>query len=1013
MPYECDSAILTNLSRSKAIFLDLFSALPSNYRPLQFTYGALRTLAGGELVPEDEINEALEWLCSLGFFLKTGQYYTYCHENLQDIRIQNVIACAREVNQAQTKPLDMFSYALWCRANQRHLDGVGMLSSYLEDSIYKRVQVEDLIALELAIQMLIEIDTGTSKQYSDEEAALFCQLVLRLQTLSLHRGKYACFCLELFTPACTLLHRLGNLRSLALLYLSRGCMEIMIEAHESSSLSFARGLEIVEEIGDEDMQAQASAFLLPLYFARGQQIKIFSCLDHIFRVREGWPKLFLEGATSIFAGITAHHFQHISLAIGLARSAGYHARRLHQHIPEILWQAQLAIILFEDRRYFKQTEQLLLGIQAGLNPDLETYVYLVVTRVLAVGYCRHRKFDQGYEQLSHFVQVMTRNGMQHTLFNTPWSLEMLYVFERQGFRPIPGMLFQQELERAVNGTDPAMQGVGLRITAIVEQASGGNHQQIEELLERSVSILCDSGHSFQHQISCNVLQQFRIDADSSLKTTSIFYRPQLFQPVQDLAKACADAYLDLPQESDAQFALHRFARTTLELFSAEHLAFFSIRKGQPHQEAGYNCSDYEIRERVLPRHEAAISAALFEKRLSRSIEPGSSFLILPVPLAESPWCLYVENNLSPGQYNHLGTSELKEAARIIATELRSTMHRFQPARHNTFYRANKTAVYFGENMKSLLHQIEPAARSDAPILLLGETGVGKEVVAEYIHSISDCKGAFVPVHPASTPESLFESAFFGHEKGAFTGAIKQNIGFFEYAHEGTLFIDEVGEIPLSMQVKLLRVLQEKIFTRVGSITSRHSHFRLIAATNRDLQEGVRAGRFRQDLYYRLSVLPFTIPPLRERPEDLRYLIEMFITHFCKRYAKSNIAMLSQTLQALLRYSWPGNVRELRNVIERGVILSRGKHLHLLDLDSRPDVQNHGVSERPDGAMTSFRLKPPYPTMKEMEKQYLQFILSQTGGRISGEGSCSEILGLKPSTLYAKLRVLGISLKTFS
>ena len=205
-------------------------------------------------------------------------------------------------------------------------------------------------------------------------------------------------------------------------------------------------------------------------------------------------------------------------------------------------------------------------------------------------------------------------------------------------------------------------------------------------------------------------------------------------------------------------------------------------------------------------------------------------------------------------------------------------------------------------------------------------------MANYVHRHSGCKGPFVAVHPASVSENLFENEFFGHEKGAFTGATGQKIGFFELADNGTLFIDEVGDIPMNMQIKLLRVLQEHRFMRVGGTKEIHSSFRLIAATNRDLPRAVREGTFREDLYYRISVIPVTIPPLRERLEDLEELIMAFTDHFSRRYGKKIPCPDKESLRRLSEYQWPGNIRELRNAVERAVILYTGGPFDLVLLD---------------------------------------------------------------------------------
>ncbi len=1001
------------MSEPLAIFLLLFSSLPSNFQPLRFSVQSLRFIAGGETVSKKEVDVCLDLLLTLCFFNKHKKHYAYNKNSLKNPLVQRYIDQARILvkNKSTT---NIFYKILYFQKEKQPLKGVEILLHYLEREIYKKVRPEDLIALEFAIFLLEDVCQEELEQYTDEESLLFCDMVLRLQSIVLHRGKYANYCLNLFSPAYALLKKRGNQRALALLHLSRGCLEVMLEEQDSSALSFAKGLSIVKQIGDEDMLTQASAFLLPLYFAKGQKNEIFSCLDRIYTVEKGWPSIFLEGATSYFAGISAHHFKDRSLAIGLARFAQRRSKRLHQYAPNILWQVQLAIILFEKEEFFDQTEATLLALQTELDPDLETYMFLIVTRVLACGYCRYEKNAEAYGQMKRFVKIMHRNGLERTFFNTPWSLEMLFIFDEQGYSPLRNVDFKKELERSLSNNDPLMRGVALRIMSIKEYFRGVSKQTVTARLDNSIQCLLESNHFLQCQISKEIKKKLLHENPSSIYTTSFFYNKQDNTLRSELSDACRDAFLQLPQEQEKKFALRKFARTTLEVFSAEHLVFFRTHAQKLIYEIGYNYSQEDFYKEILFDCNPEIESAIFEQKIILQKNEKRSFLILPIPFDNNTWCLYVENNLSLNQYCNQNKTCLKKTARIIASELRNIINSFKRVRVEIFHRPDKSEVFFGNDIKPLLEQIKQAASSDAPVLLLGETGVGKEVIAEYVHSKSGKSGSFVPVHPASTPEALFESAFFGHEKGAFTGAIEQKIGFFEYAHNGTLFIDEVGEIPLELQVKLLRVLQEKTFSRVGSITSRHSHFRLIAATNKDLQKEVQAGRFRQDLYYRLCVLPFVIPPLRNRREDLLYLVDVFLQQFRKRYSKKIISLSPEIKNILTRYTWPGNVRELRNVIERGVILSTENKLRIPELiiSEGPDKNTNANSHDNIVFKTAFAQTDSLPTLREFEKEYIQFVLTKTKGKIAGRGGGSEILDIKPSTLYAKLRSLGISLKAF-
>jgi PAS domain S-box-containing protein len=307
-------------------------------------------------------------------------------------------------------------------------------------------------------------------------------------------------------------------------------------------------------------------------------------------------------------------------------------------------------------------------------------------------------------------------------------------------------------------------------------------------------------------------------------------------------------------------------------------------------------------------------------------------------------------------------------------------------------------------LKRSLAQIEAVAATPATVLVLGESGVGKEMIARAIHSNSGrADKPLVKVNCASIPKDLFESEFFGHVRGAFTGAHADRVGRLQLADGGTLFLDEVGEIPLDQQGKLLRALQEHQFERVGDDQTIAVDVRIIAATNRDLVTEVREGRFREDLYYRLSVFPLTVPPLRERVEDIAPLARHFVELICREQGRVPLRIGSQTAATLQRHDWPGNIRELRNVIERAIIMSKGDRLRLELAMSA----SKSVAASPSAAAPADDRLFTDAEMRERERTNLLVALQQANWRISGDGGAAELLGLKPSTLAYRMRVFGI------
>jgi len=297
-------------------------------------------------------------------------------------------------------------------------------------------------------------------------------------------------------------------------------------------------------------------------------------------------------------------------------------------------------------------------------------------------------------------------------------------------------------------------------------------------------------------------------------------------------------------------------------------------------------------------------------------------------------------------------------------------------------------------LEFVLAEVECVATTDSTVLVLGETGTGKELIARAIHNLSTrCGRPFIKLNCAAIPFDLLESELFGHEKGAFTGAIAQKIGRFEMAHSGTLFLDEIGDLPLALQPKLLRVLQEQEFERLGSGRTHRIDVRLVAATHRDLNEMVARNEFRSDLYYRLNVFPILLPPLRERLQDIPMLVTHFVKTFSHRMGKQIRQIPPETLEAFSLYSWPGNVRELQNLIERAVIRSNDGVLP----NPLPAVDNNQVT-----------LSPKQGTLTDSTRAVILQALRAAGWVIGGPGGAAARLGLKRTTLIAKMKKLGIS-----
>lgn len=299
------------------------------------------------------------------------------------------------------------------------------------------------------------------------------------------------------------------------------------------------------------------------------------------------------------------------------------------------------------------------------------------------------------------------------------------------------------------------------------------------------------------------------------------------------------------------------------------------------------------------------------------------------------------------------------------------------------------------SLRRLLQAVKTVAPTDATVLIMGETGTGKELIAKAIHQLSRrANRPFIKLNSAAIPATLLESELFGHERGAFTGASNLRTGRFELAHSGTLFLDEIGDMPLELQPKLLRVLQEQEFERLGSSRTIKTDVRIVAATNQDLLDRVEQNEFRRDLYYRLNVFPLVIPPLRERRDDISLLADHFAQKFARRMSKNILPISADTIKILLNYDYPGNVRELENIIERAVILAREGVLR---------IDSSELNKR-----SKKKISGEYGTLEDFERRFISQALDETNWRIGGTNGAAVKLGLKRTTLISKMEKLGIS-----
>jgi len=473
--------------------------------------------------------------------------------------------------------------------------------------------------------------------------------------------------------------------------------------------------------------------------------------------------------------------------------------------------------------------------------------------------------------------------------------------------------------------------------------------------------------------------------------------------------------------------LHDPERDVLRLFVLESslsTSYFTVGLEMPSGES--HVGRVFKTQRSLLRHDLAKERQYPME--DRALEDGvRSYVIVPLVVRSTAIGTLAVASVKPNQYSEADAEFLRDAAGQIALALEN-MKAYQEIaalkarlEHENVYlqeeihREHNFVEMVGSSLALLaaLRKVDQVAPADTTVLVSGETGTGKELVARAVHDRSTRRGRpLVKVNCSAIAAGLVESELFGHVKGAFTGAIDRRVGRFELADGGTLFLDEVGELPLETQVKLLRVLQEREFEPVGSSRSLRVDVRVIAATNRDLAEAVRAGRFRADLFYRLNVFPIEVPPLRERRTDIPQLATFFVSRFARKFGKRVEAVSKETLDRLMAYPWPGNIRELQNVIERAVVLSSGPSLELGSelLPAGAPLDADGARARPESASPA----PPAPAslgldaaLEAVERSHILAALERAGWVIEGARGAAKILKLHPNTLRSRMEKLRI------
>jgi transcriptional regulator with GAF, ATPase, and Fis domain len=697
--------------------------------------------------------------------------------------------------------------------------------------------------------------------------------------------------------------------------------------------------------------------------------------------------------------------------------------------------------LFEIRK-IPEAEFYLNRLSALPEEVVGHYILWPVEACKAYIFCMNEDYTRAFEYMKKAVEHSRFVGWMHQ--NGAWNFEYLDILESKGLL-YDEWNYDKEIERMLKWDDIYMRGVVLRYRALRNIERQQPASRVLADLKNSEKYLKRAGAEIELARTRTALGNVYLKKGEQKIAQSYLEKAWTFFSAVDKNLFPKDLLVVMPQEQkievmidriinineslgtiqDRPSFLERVINVTMDFTMAMRGAFFTLEPGgEPLIVASRNLDPSMLKaEQLKPIMKVVTEVS---RKGTELIMPGiternsvtddfllaagiNSLICMPAKLGEERHgYLYLDNRLGKRPFPDNQLPYIRLLCNQIAVglsniriyeEMRERKDRYE--NEAIFYKqemgiASSAEAIIGKSsaIRTVIDQMRQVAPTGSSVLITGETGVGKELVAKGIHNLSERRdGPFITVNLAALPQELVASELFGHERGAFTGAHEKNKGRFELADGGTIFLDEIGDLPLNVQVKLLRVLQEGAFERLGSAKPIQSDFRVIAATNKDLAQEVEKGTFRQDLYYRLKVFPINIPPLRERKEDISLIGQHFLKKFSKKMRKAIKRIPDEELKKLMEYHWPGNVRELEHFIERAVILSDGSRINFSGLHHTSARQ---ISD--DSHMLS---------LSDVEREHIEKILNATYWRVSGPKGAASILGLKSTTLLFRMKKLGI------
>jgi transcriptional regulator with GAF, ATPase, and Fis domain/tetratricopeptide (TPR) repeat protein len=805
---------------------------------------------------------------------------------------------------------------------------------------------------------------------------------------------------------------------------------------------FKQGWMLCEEIDDHKLKAQAKVFSAFFLYWHGRFSEAIRTYEQSVTDIDQFP----EGTFPLLARITVGacytNTGQITHGLGMLHAAYTYSLEKGDYNQSSTAAWAIASALLDINQIDNSLEFLKHGLTEAKKCQ-DYYSMILIFMTFAYIYYLRGDIKNSVSYLHKFLD-QSKQSRADVLRNNAYLLEICWAIEQGKYPPTDDVSIDNVIERALHYKNVYVKGVAFRYLAYVQMRDNSGYQKISESFNQSLYWLQMSGQETEIAKTRLALARYCLSlgdqkkAKDMVKTVATSNNPRIkalvpdeFRPfLKDLetGEVLLEEILNLGREVvsiiDTRDLFNHIIATVNHITGAERGTLFvwneSFNPPQLQLRASKNITSEQIahpnfRSSINMINEVAASGKGLILGPDQGEEKDTVFseniysrICVPMVLRNKlVGVLYHDNRLLSSAFKETDIKLLAHFAAFAAFAVANSDQNVQNVQFKEKILAEKSYLedqqiknlHF-ENiigtsppMKKIYSLIDQVANTNATVLIEGETGVGKELIARAIYRQSTRRDKpFIRVHSKAIPESLIASEFFGHEKGSFTGAVSRRIGRFELADEGTLFLDEIGELSLDIQVRLLRVLQTKEFERVGGSETLSSDFRLIVATNRNLEEEVKAGRFRADLYYRLNVFPITIPPLRERTEDLQELIKHFIHIYSTQSGKSFTGISETDMEKLMNYNWPGNVRELENIIERATILSKGPLVQIPELWGA-----HSGSQNLNAGLT----------LRENERNHILWALHKTKWKIHGDDGAAKILDIHPSTLQSRMKKLGI------